>query len=308
MAAVALSGCGGDSGDDGGKSLTYVSGVAGDNFFITAECAAKAEAKELGYSLDIQAPQKWDAALQRPILDSAIAKKPDALIVTPNDVSALQKSLDQAKRDGIKIVLADTTTEDPSVAEAWVTADNVAVGKQGFEAIKAANPDGGKVLVINSSPGVSTGDDRGNGFKDAAEADSNFEFLGQQYAQDDNAKAAQLTSAALQKDPDIVGIFATSGNETQGAATAVRQAGRQGDITVVGVDAYPAQVKALEAGDVQALVAQDVSTIGREMVRQAVNALEGKKVTKELLTDSTIITKESLGTSEGKAAVYKTEC
>lgn len=307
VAAATLSACGDDSGG-GGKSLTYVSGVAGDNFFISAECAAKAEAKRLGYSLEIQAPQKWDASLQRPILDAAIAKKPDALIVTPNDVSALQKSLDQAKRDGIKIVLSDTTTEDPSVAEAWVTADNVAVGKQGFEAIKKANPEGGKVLVINSSPGVSTGDDRGKGFKDAAKADAAFQFLGQQYAQDDNAKAAQLTSAALQKDPDIVGIFATSGNETQGAATAVRQAGRQGEITVVGVDAYPAQVKALEANDVQALVAQDVSAIGTEMVRQAVNAIEGKKVQKTLLAESTIITKESLATPEGKAAVYKTSC
>ena len=88
MAAVALSGCGSDSGDDGGKSLTYVSGVAGDNFFITAECAAKAEAKELGYSLDIQAPQKWDAALQDDRLLSDASREAAFTVHTPIDDEA----------------------------------------------------------------------------------------------------------------------------------------------------------------------------------------------------------------------------
>ncbi len=305
-AILILSACG--SGSGGKKSLTYLPGVAGDNFYISVGCAAKIEAKKLGYSLDIQAPQKFDATLQRPILDSAIAKKPAALIVTPTDESALQKSLEGAKRDGIEIVLSDTTTKDPSVAVSSVTGDNVAIGASAFEAIKAAHPDGGKVLVINSAPGISTGDDRGKGFEDAVKADPSFTYLGQQYAQDDNAKAAQLTAAALQKNPDIVAIFGTSGNETQGAATAVRQAGKKGKIMVVGVDAYPAQVKALETGDLQALIAQDVSAIGVQSILQAVNGVEGKKVTKQILVKSTIITKESLGTPEGQAAVYKTKC
>jgi ribose transport system substrate-binding protein len=304
---LAVSACGSGSGS-GDKKLTYLPGVAGDNFYISVDCAATAEAKELGYTLDTQAPQKFDATLQRPILDSAIAKKPSALIVTPTDEAALQKSLEQAKRDGIKIVLSDTTTKDPSVAESAVAGDGVEVGKTAFEAIKQAHPEGGKVLVINSAPGISTGDDRGRGFEEAVKADPSFEYLGQQYAQDDNAKAAQLTSAALQKNPDIVGIFGTSGNETQGAATAVRQAGLKGKITVVGVDAYPAQVKALESGDVQALIAQDTKAIGEQSVRQAVNAIEGKKVEKVILTGATIITLESLKTPEGKEAVYKTTC
>lgn len=308
LMTVAACGSGGGSGGGGNKKLTYLPGVAGDNFYISVECAAKDEAKKLGYSLDTQAPQKFDATLQRPILDSAVAKNPAALIVTPTDEAALQKSLEQAKRDGIKIVLSDTTTKDPSVAEASIAGDGVKVGESAFDAIKQAHPEGGKVLVINSAPGISTGDDRGKGFEQAAKADSAFEYLGQQYAMDDNAKAAQLTAAALQKNPDIVGIFGTSGNETQGAATAVRQAGLKGKITVVGVDAYPAQIKALESGDVQALIAQDTKAIGEQSVLQAVNSVEGKKVEKVILTGATIITKVSLSTPEGKAAVYKTGC
>ena len=311
LCGSALAACGsGGSGSEaaGEKKFVYLPGVAGDAFYISVGCAAEAEAKALGVKLDIQAPQKWDATLQRPILDAAVAQNPDALIVTPTDSSALQRSLDQAKKDGIKVVLSDTSTENPSVAEASVTADNVKVGAMAFQAIEQAHPDGGKVLIINSTPGVTTGDDRQKGFEQAAAANGKFTYVGTQFAQDDNAKAAQLTSAALQKDPDIIGIFGTSGNETQGAATAVRQAGLRGKLTVVGVDAYPSQVEAMKAGDVQALISQSVADIGKQSVLQAYNAVSGKPVEKQILVGATILTAETLDTPEGQAALYKSQC
>lgn len=310
--AIALSGsvfvaCG-SGGSSDAKTITYLPGVAGDAFYISVGCAAKAEAKKLGVKLNIQAPQKWDATLQRPILDAATAKHPAALIVTPTDESALQHSLDQAKGDGIKVVLSDTTTKDPSVAVAAVSGDDLKVGNLAFQALQKAHPDGGKILVINSAPGVSTGELREKGFKEAAAADPKFKYLGQQFAQDDNAKAAQLTAAALQKDPDIIGIFGTSGNETQGAATAVRQAGLKGKVTVVGVDAYPSQVEAMRAGDVQVLIAQDVDKIGQEQVLQAYNAIKGKPVEKKVLATARVVTPDMLDTPEGQAALYKSKC
>ncbi len=292
------------------KNLIWVAGVAGDPFYVSVECSAKATADELGYTLDVQAPTKWDVTLQRPIVDAAIAAGPAGLLVTPNDSAALQTSLEQAKNGGMTIVLTDTTTEDPSVAASAVSGDNIAIGTAAFEAIKQAHPEGGKILMINSAPGITTGDLRAKGFEDAvkaAEAEG-FTYLGQQFAQDDNAKAAQLTAAALAKDPDIVGIFGTSGNETQGAATAVRQAGMKGKVTIVGVDAYPAQIKDLESGAIQALIAQDVAGIGQKSVQQMVNALTGQPVEAVVTTGVTILTKENLSSAESQAAIYKTSC
>lgn len=310
--AVALSGsvlaaCGLNNGS-GAESITYLPGVAGDAFYISVGCAAKAEAKKLGVQLDIQAPQRWDPTLQRPILDATIAKNPKAMIVTPTDDSALQDSLNQAKSDGIKIVLSDTTTKDPSVAESSVTGDNVKIGQLAFQAIQQALPKGGQVIVINSSPGVSTGDDREKGFRQAISADPKFSYLGEQFAQDDNTKAASLTSAELQAHPGIVAIFATSGNETQGAATAVRQAGLKGKVFVVGVDAYPSQVNAMQAGEVQALIAQQVTELGTQSLLQAYNAIKGLPVQKMVYTGSVIITPQTLNTPQGRAALYKSSC
>ena len=167
------------------------------------------------------------------------------------------------------MVLVDTTVKDPSFAVSQVASDNEGGGAAAFDAIKAKNPNGGKVLVISTDPGISTVDARVKGFEDAAAEDSAFKYLGVQYSHNDPATAAQLVTAALQKDPDIVGIFATNLFSAEGTATGVQQAGKGDQITIVGFDAGPNQVKALKDGTVQALVAQQPATIGSDGVDQA---------------------------------------
>jgi ribose transport system substrate-binding protein len=115
-------------------------------------------------------------------------------------------------------------------------------------------------------------------------------------------------SAALQKDPDIVGIFASNLFSATGAATGIRQAGKQNTVKIVGFDAGPDQVKALQDGTVQALIAQQPGTIGIDGVQQAIKALKGEPTTPAIKTGFSIITKDNLNSSEGKAAAYKASC
>ena len=288
------------------KNIAFVQGVAGDEFYITMECGIKEKAAELGYTVTTQGPQKFDPTLQKPIVDSVTASKPAAMLIAPTDVQAMQAPLEQAAKAGIKVVLVDTTVNDPSFAVSQISSDNVGGGAAAFDAIKAAKPAGGKVLVISTDPGVSTVDARVKGFEDAVKAESSFTYLGVQYSHNDPATAANLVSAALQKDPDIVGIFATNLFSAEGSATGVRQAGGK-DITIVGFDAGPNQIKALEAGTVQALVAQQPSTIGSDGIEQADAALKGATVTPTIQTGFTIITKENLS-GEGGEAAYKSTC
>lgn len=313
-AALALTACTTGSQNTGGtpgggadnKAIAFVQGVAGDEFYITMECGIKEKAAELGYTVTTQGPQKFDPTLQKPIVDSVTASKPAALLVAPTDVQAMQAPLKQAADAGIKVVLVDTTVNDASFAVSQISSDNVGGGAAAFDAIKQAKPGGGKVLVISTDPGISTVDARVKGFEDATKADSSFTYLGVQYSHNDPATAANLVSAALQKDPDIVGIFATNLFSAEGSATGARQAGAKG-VTIVGFDAGPNQIKALEDGTVQALVAQQPATIGMDGVEQAHAALTGGTVEKQIQTGFTIITKENLS-GEGGAAAYKSTC
>jgi len=288
-------------------NLQFIQGVQGDEFYITMQCGIEAEAAKLGVTVKTQGPQKFDPTLQKPILDSVVASKPDAILIAPTDVTAMQAPLQAAAAAGIKIILVDTTTKDPSYAASAIASDNIGGGAAAFEAIKQLNPDGGKVMVMSTDPGVSTVDQRIQGFADAAKADSKFTYLPVQYSHNDPATASNLISSALQKDPDLKGVFAANLFAAEGTATGVRQAGKTSTVKIVGFDAGPNQIKALQEGTVQALIAQQPGTIGQYGVDEAVAALDGGQVTPKIQTGFTTITKDNLSGAGGQAA-YKSNC
>jgi ribose transport system substrate-binding protein len=293
-----------------GKSynLSFIQGVAGDGFYVTMGCGMQAEAKKLGDTVNIQGPTQFDATLQNPIIESVTASHPDAIMIAPDDVTASRPPIAQAMAAGIKVVLVDTTLTDPSGAVSQISSDNTAGGADAFAAVKQLVPGGGQVFVVNTKPGISTTDERTSGFAAAAKADPKFSYVGVQYDNDTAALAAQVTLAELQKDPGITAIFATNLFSAEGAATGIRQAGKSGKVKVVGFDAEPDEITALQQGTVQALIAQSPYTIGTDAVDQAVAALQGKTTTPKIGTKFTIITNANLSSAASQAAIYKTSC
>ena len=293
-----------------GKSynLSFIQGVAGDGFYVTMGCGMQAEAKKLGDTVNIQGPTQFDSTLQNPIIESVTASHPDAIMIAPDDVSASRPPIAQAMAAGIKVVLVDTTLTDPAGAVSQISSDNTAGGADAFAAVKQLVPGGGQVFVVNTKPGISTTDERTAGFAAAAKADPKFSYAGVQYDQDTASLAAQVTLAELQKNPGIVAIFATNLFSAEGAATGIRQAGRSGKVKVIGFDAEPDEITALQQGTVQALIAQSPYVIGTDAVDQAVAALQGKAVTPKIGTKFTIITSANLNSAASQAAIYKTSC
>ena len=298
-------------GSTSGKSykMSFIQGVAGDGFYVTMGCGIQAEAKKLGnVTVNIQGPSQFASPLQNPIIESVTAAHPDAILIAPNDVSASRPPIAAAMAAGIKVVLVDTTLSDPSGAVSQISSDNLAGGGFAFKALQQLVPGGGEVLVVNTKPGISTTDQRTQGFADAVKADPKFKYVGVQYNQDSASIAAQVTLAALQKNPGIVGIFATNLFGAEGAATGVRQAGKSGKVKIVGFDAGPDQITAVEQGTVQALIAQHPYDIGTNAVDQAYAALTGKPTTAKIGTKFTIITQANLTSPQSQAAIYKTSC
>ncbi len=311
LATAGLAACGSDddgwswSGDD--VEIAFVQGVAGDEFYISMECGIKAEAEKVGATVEVQGPQEFDPTLQQPLIDSVVATQPDALLVAPTDVTALQAPLEAAANAGIEVVLVDTTVEDPSFAVSQIASDNVGGGEAAFKALQKLNPEGGKLLVISVDPGISTTDARAEGFDQAVAEDPSFENLGVQYSHNKPAEAARLVTAALQKDPDIVGIFAANLFAAEGSATGVRQAGAEDQVSIVGFDAGPDQVQQLRDGTVQALIAQAPAEIGAKGVQQAMAAINGEDTEPKIQTGFTIVTKKNLE-GEAKEALYQSSC
>jgi ribose transport system substrate-binding protein len=312
-AAFVAAGCGssnngGGGGSAKGKQLTLIAGVKGDEFYITMNCGARAEAKKLGVSLNFQGPDQFDAGQQTPIVNAVAAKKPDAVLVAPTDSKAMYAPIKQLADNGSKVVLVDTTLDNAGLAVSQISSNNELGGKQAATALSKLIGGKGKVFVMNVKPGISTTDARGKGFEEGAKAQPGLTYIGQQYDNDDPAKAASIVKAVLAKNPDLKGIFATNLFSAEGAASALREAGKLGKVKIIGFDAGPKQVQDLKDGLVQGLIAQEPASIGAQGVQQAVNALTGKPTTKVIRTGFVTVTKDNLNDPATQKALYKANC
>ena len=292
-------------------NIAFIQGVIGDNFYITMDCGARAKAEALGnVTIDTQGPDRFDQTLQTPILNAVVQSKPDAIMMAPNDRQGMIAPIQAAIDAGVPVLCVDTTI-DSDIQLGDVATDNVEGGRLAARGLAKLIDGKGKVFVVNTIPGVSTTDQREQGFREAIEAEfSDIEYLGQEYDNDDANVAAQITSARLQSDPDLAGIFGTNLFSAQGAAAAVREQGLQGKVKIVGFDAGPTQVQDLRSEVVDLLIAQHPGDIGEIAVQLLHDFLTtGEPLDpKDYVTGATIVTRDNIDDPDVARYLYVADC
>ena len=290
-------------------NVELVVGTKSDDFYVTMECGAMAEAKSLGVNLTVTGPADFSAPEQAPILNAVAASKPDALIVAPTDTKALNPELTRIANEGVKVVFVDTTTTDPSVAVSHITSDNTGGGKLAADSLAAQIGGKGTVAVINVNPGISTTDARIAGFTAEMKAKyPNITVLGTQYDNDSSATAASQVEADITAHPNLSGVFATNVLSAQGAATGIQHAGASGRVKVATFDAEPQQITALKSNTIQLAIAQSPYLEGQDGVEQAVNALSGKPVSANIGTPLVAITQQNVNSASVQKNIYVASC
>jgi ribose transport system substrate-binding protein len=315
LAALALSATAAQARHDSAGSTasaqkTYniylIPGISTDAFYTTMHKGALAAAKKLGVNLTFQgSPTAFSAPTQIPILNAAIARKPDAILIAPTDKTALIAPIKNAVNAGIPVATVDTFITKP-LAFTNISSDNIAGGKQAAIALARAIGFKGTVAGVSVQPGISTTDQRQQGFEQQIKTYKNIHYVGTQYDNDSSTKAAQVMSALLRRYPDLKGVFAMNVISGEGVTTATNEAGKSGKVKLVEFDAEPNQVKALKQGTIDALIAQDPYTIGYMGVQEAVKYLNGQKsgIAKHYGTGEAIITRANVNQAKIKKFLY----
>jgi ABC-type sugar transport system substrate-binding protein len=292
-----------------GKSVELIVGTKSDDFYVTMECGAEAEAAKLGVNLTVNGPADFSVSEQAPILNAVAVAKPDALIVAPTSATALDPELQRIQSEGIKLIFVDTDSSDTSLGLSRITSNNLGGGKLAADTLAAAIGDKGTVAVINVMPGISTTDARIQGFdQEMAAKYPNIKVLPVQYDNDSAATAATQVEGDITAHPDLSGVFATNVLSAQGAATGVDHAGMSGKVKVATFDADPQQMQALHSNTIQLAIAQDPYLEGEDGVIQAVNALTGKPVTASIGTPLVAITRQNMNEPSVSKYVYVSSC
>lgn len=294
-----------------GKSvdITFIQGVAGDPFYQTMACGAKAEAKRIGVKLNVQGAAQWDVSLQTPLVNSVVSAKPDALFIAPNDSKAMIPPLKAAAAAGVKVGLVDTTLSDTSFTSFGISTDNVAAGAAAADALANLIGKKGSVLLAGEQPGVTTSEQRAQGFTTELKKYPGITYIGNVFTNTGGVSGiSALVSAKISATPDLAGVFALSTDQSEGTDNAIRSSGKAGKIKVVGFDAGPTQVDQLKQGVVQALVAQEPAQIGTDAVDNAAALGRGQTVQAKTGTAAAIITADNYKEPAMAKFLYSTTC
>jgi ribose transport system substrate-binding protein len=292
------------------KNLELIVGTKSDNFYVTMECGAKQEAAKLGAKITVTGPADFTVPEQKPLIDAAISTKPDALLVAPTDSSALDSDLQQVQSNGTKLVFVDTSSSNTALGVSRITSDNAGGGKLAADSLATLIGGKGTVAVITVKAGTSTTDARVQGFEQEIKAKyPNIKLLPTHFDDTDSTTvAATDIGGDITANPDLSGVFAANVITAEGAATAVKSAGKSGKVKVATFDADPTQMTMLTNGTIQLAIAQAPAIEGQDGVIQAMNALTGKPVTKNILTPLVAITTSNMNSPSVTPYIYKAGC
>jgi ribose transport system substrate-binding protein len=293
--------------------IGFLPGVV-DPFYQVMEIGVNEAVADFGLEVVTQYPQTWGPTVQTPILEAMIARGDlDYLITAPTDKEQMIAPLQSAIDAGIKVITVDTFLGDGDYVNGPVTypisyigSDNTEGGRIAARALADVLGGAGKVYVQNTNVGVSTTEQRGQGFIEGIAEFPDMEMVGMDYNLDDANTAAEQTTAKLQAVPDLAGIFGVNVFSATGAGNAVKSAGMEGKVQVIAFDATQDAIQNLRDGVVTLVIAQKPHDMGYLAVEFAMADWRGvTSIPKHVTTGYAVINAENVDDPEVAKFIYQ---
>lgn len=236
------------------SEYVFLSVVTQVPFWVDHRLGLEAASRELGVKTSFTGPLDFDTAAQARQLDELIARKPSGILLFPGDVDALVPGIDRAAEAGIPVAMI--IGDAPSSSRVThLGISNFEAGKVGGEML--ANAIGGKGKVLLGTFPAPPVLERVEGYKAYfAENAPDIEVVDVVNDRADPSYAPTAYTQALIANPDVVGIGGTDGDSGKGAAIAVTEAGRKGEVKIVGMDRNDDMLPYIEDGTIVGTVAQ----------------------------------------------------
>ena len=286
-------------------SLIYVPKTEdGTNDFWTSLLSGtRMAAQECGVSLEILAPEReQDVERQNELLEEAIEKDPDAILLSPSSFDASDELLEQAKKKGIAITFIDSYTEK-NLQDLTVATDNLEAGRILGEYARTLLKEDSKIAIVSHVKGVSTAIEREQGFREGL-GDYEKNVVEVVYCNSQFDKASELTEALMEKYPDLEMIAGMNEYSSVGAARAVQRHDMGDKIKVVGVDSSQEAVQLMEKGVFKGIVVQKAFKMGYLGVKETVRMLKDHTYEKNVNSGCQLVTPENMYSSEIEKLIF----
>ena len=234
-----------------------------NEFFLTMETGAKEYQKHNANQFDLITngiKDETDTANQIRIVEQMIVSKVDAIVLAPADSKALVPVVKKAVDAGIIVVNIDNRL-DPDVLKSknlnvpFVGPDNRKGARKIGDYLAKRLKAGDQVGILEGVSTTTNAQQRTAGFQDAMKA-GGMKVVSVQSGEWEIDKGNAVAAAMLNEYPNLKALLCGNDNMAIGAVSAVRAAGKQGKVLVVGYDNINAIKPMLKDGRVLATADQ----------------------------------------------------
>jgi simple sugar transport system substrate-binding protein len=251
----AASGSAGSSQAAGGKSIHIIYVTHGEatsafwNVVLNGVHKAQADFGPLGVKVDYTAPSTFDIVKMASLIDAAVAAKPDGIVVSIPDASALGPHIKAAVAAGIPVISINSGTDvfQQFGVLVHVGSDDAIAGLQGGERMGKLGVKNG--LCINDEPGNVTIDTRCKQYaKGLSESGATAKELS--VPQGDPTGDEKAIEAALQADPTVDNLITQGPDTATPALKALQTLNLVGKVKMATFDLGPDTLNAVAKGDI----------------------------------------------------------
>ncbi|MBD8605533.1 sugar ABC transporter substrate-binding protein [Aeromicrobium sp. CFBP 8757] len=325
LAVITLSACGGGSSSSAGGGPS--GGVDGKSVIMVGcpdlnpWCAVytktiKTDLTKAGAKVEhLQDP--FDVAQQVQNLQSAIASRPDLILLAPTDDNSLVPSIQQAKAQNIPVIIINSMPApqaEDNVAST-INADQAALGTYAaqniVEGMKAEGLDGGNIVAITGADATATSGDRMKAFKAELKKNPGFDLVEEKNGNWDPALTGKIASqlfAQYESKGGIQGAYGMADYQANAIIQSAEQAGipvgvdKKG-LIVSGSNCFKVGIDNIKNGLQYGTATQAPDAEGDFVVEYTTKFLEGEDIPKVNLNTENRVTKANLAEFEAGCSI-----
>lgn len=295
-----------------GIHLAEVLANTSDPFFMTIACASQQEAVKLGVSLQTFNSTSTDTNTIANNFQTASLTHPQGIFADPFDNNQFIAQYKTMMSAGVPVVTGNGTTPPAEYKDIYSGSDTARFAPAVLKSVPSGS---GSMVYLGGAPGIPPLQSRTLPFVKAVESGRpDLKVLPTEYSGFDINKTTTDLGAIILANPDLKLVIAADGPDAQGAAAAIKAAGKAGQITLVGFDAIPTEVAALQQGIITDLIAQSPGAIGKDSIDALVSYLKvhphGGTIAYagSQTIPNQLLTKATLSSPANADYIYKASC
>lgn len=286
------------------KTIEVIVKTDSNDFWQTVKLGTEAAAKEFGVNVIFKYPSnEKDAEDQIRLVEDAISKKVDAIVLAACDYKKLVEVSEKATDQGIPIIVIDSEI-DSSKVSSFIATDNIEAGKLAGKKLVQLVGEKCNIVVMNFVKEAASGKKREEGLMEELKNYKNIKILDIEYSYSDEILAGKLTKKVLDKYNNIDAFVALNAPTTEGVADVIKKMNLGGKIKIIGFDSTPEEINFLEEDIIQATIVQNPYAMGYIGVKNALYVSNNKKIDKYIDTGSTVINKDNMYLPENQKLLF----